>query len=108
MATKDSKEGVANGKWLDKRSDGVVAVDLYRYGEYKTSDKGYFSCVTGIMNETGLGCRYLTFVISKNKPKDGICLPIFKDTVEDVSFKMIEAYETAAGENSRAWYWVEH
>lgn len=108
MATKDSKEGVANGKWLDKRSDGVVAVDLHRYEKYKTSDNGFFCCVRGMLDETGLECRHITFVISKTKPGDGVCLPIFLDTVEDISEKMLEAYETAAGNNSSAWYWVEH
>ena len=108
-----------NGYWYDKRKDGEVAVDLYKYTDYFNTNKDYFCCPEGIKAESeeyeedlqvavpGVTDRHITFVISKNKPDDGICRPIWSEGASGVSAPMEEAYRAAAGVQTKAWYWLE-
>jgi len=109
-----------NGYWYDKRKDGEVAVDLYRYNDYFNTNKDYFCCPEGIKAESeeydketweptvpGVTERHITFVISKNKPEDGICREIWAEHACGVSAPMEEAYRAAAGIQVKAWYWLE-
>lgn len=109
-----------------KREDGVVAVDLKlnpRTGNYLNKLGDLFCCSNGIYNETqewhggnyrhkmnvdGVTDHKITFVISKLKPRDGICKKIWRDELSDVSLSAEEAYMAAAGNKQQAWYWIEH
>lgn len=86
-----------------------------------TEDKKFFCCADGIYYESqtheessgnangdGIDCRHITFVISKKKPSDGICKPIYRYSASSVSHPMREVYKTAAGDLSQAWYWLEY
>ena len=106
-----------------KRADGVIAVKLKlnpRTGNYLDGAGEVFCCSEGIYTETeewnkdyhlsipGVTDTEITFVISRLKPRDGICKRIWLDELDDVSTSAQEAYAAAAGTNCSAWYWIEH
>lgn len=109
-----------------KREDGVVAVDLMlnpHSGNYLDRTGQLFCCAEGIYNETvewpdnllkndpdaeGVRDTEITFVISRLKPRDGICKRIWLYELDEVSKSAQEAYRAAAGTKCSAWYWIEH
>jgi len=106
-----------------KRADGIVAVKLTlnpHTRNYLDKSGEFFCCSEGIYNETeewhkdyhrsvpGVTDPEITFVISRLKPRDGICRKIWRDELSEVSKSAEEAYKAAAGNKAKAWYWIEH
>ena len=98
----------------EKGGDGSDILTRWRWNSYLDSRGDFFCCAEGIYHETwdgasGVENDEITFVISRLKPIDGICKPIYRSRLLYISRGITSAYRAAAGHRlPSAWYWIEH